>query len=210
MKTLHSFTVSSSSEVLGQEVHPLDEDLMFAIQMHDAAAMNTLFQRYRTLLKSVILRIIPDSAAADDILQDCILEIWNHANHFSAEKGRALGWIVTLAKRRSIDYLRRSQAYNNAKDRLENETRLRPHNPNAAADCEQADISQILRQHLSRLPAHQQQVIQLAFLKGMSQREVAQVTRTPLGTVKTRMELGLKKLRSSFRTGNEMHELQYS
>ena len=191
-------------------MHPLDEELMSAIQMHDAAAMNTLFQRYRTLLKSVILRITPDSAAADDILQECILEIWNHADHFSAEKGRALGWIVTLAKRRSIDHVRRSQAYNNAKDRLENESRQRPFNPNAAADCEQADICQILQQHLSRLPTPQQQVIQLAFLKGMSQREVAEVTRTPLGTVKTRMELGLKKLRSSFRNGSEMHELQYA
>ena len=128
MKTFHSFTVSSSSEVRSQEMHPRDEELMCAIQMHDAAAMDTLFQRYRTLLKSVILRIIPDSAAADDILQDCILEVWNHADHFSAEKGRALGWIVTLAKRRSIDYLRRSQAYNNAKDRLETETKLRPLN----------------------------------------------------------------------------------
>lgn len=181
---------------------------MCAIQMHDPLAMDTLFQRYRTLLKSLILRIVPDSAAVDDVLQECILEIWNHADHFSAAKGRPLGWIVTLTKRRSIDYLRRSLAYNNAKDRLENETRLNSFTQNAASDCEQADICQVLRQHLSQLPAQQQQVIQLAFLNGMSQREVAQVTRTPLGTVKTRMELGLKKLRSSFRARNEIHSLQ--
>ena len=183
---------------------------MCAIQMHDPLAMDTLFQRYRTLLKSLILRIVPDSGAVDDVLQECILEIWNHADHFSAEKGRPLGWIVTLTKRRSIDYLRRSQAYNNAKDRLENETRLHSFTQNAAADCEQADICRVLRQHLGRLPAHQQRVIHLAFLEGMSQREVAQATHTPLGTVKTRLELGLKKLRSSFRSQNEMCDLQQS
>lgn len=203
MDLVQSFTVSSPQNGFSGDVHPLDEDLMHAIQMHDPTAMNILFQRYRTLLKSLIIRIVPDSAAVDDVLQECILEIWNHADHFSAEKGRPLGWIVTLTKRRSIDYLRRSMAYNNAKDRLENESRLNTCTQDAAVDCEQADISRVLRQHLSRLPAQQQQVIQLAFLKGLSQREVAQVTRTPLGTVKTRMELGLKKLRSSFRSGSE-------
>ena len=208
MKTNHSFTVSSSNDVLSRDAQPLDEDLMCAIQMHDPLAMDTLFHRYRTLLKSLILRIVPDSAAVDDVLQECILEIWNHADHFSAEKGRPLSWIVTLTKRRSIDYLRRSQAYNNAKDRLEDETRVNSFTQNAADDCEHADICRVLRQHLSRLPAHQQQVIQLAFLKGMSQREVAEATRTPLGTVKTRMELGLKKLRSSFRARHEIHSLQ--
>ncbi|MDZ4403984.1 sigma-70 family RNA polymerase sigma factor [Prosthecobacter sp.] len=210
MKTFHTYPVSLSNTALSQDKQPLDEDLMCAIQMHDPVAMDTLFQRYRMLLKSVILRIVPDAAAADDVLQECILEIWNHADHFSAAKGRPLGWIVTLARRRAIDHLRRSQAYNNAKDRLEDETKLRPLTQNAAADCEQADICRVLRQHLSRLPAHQQQVIHLAFLKGMSQREVAQATHTPLGTVKTRLELGLKKLRSSFRTRNVIHSLQYA
>jgi len=208
MNPVQSFTVSSPQHGFNGDVHPLDEDLMCAIQMHDPMAMDILFQRYRTLLKSLIVRIVPDSAAVDDVLQECILEIWNHADHFSVDKGRPLGWIVTLTKRRSIDYLRRSMAYNNAKDRLENETRLNTCTQDAADECEQADISRLLRQHLSRLPAQQQQVIQLAFLKGMSQREVAQVTHTPLGTVKTRMELGLKKLRSSFRCGSETHCLQ--
>ncbi|MDP1592547.1 MAG: sigma-70 family RNA polymerase sigma factor [Prosthecobacter sp.] len=183
---------------------------MCAIQKHDPLAMDTLFQRYRLLLKSVILRIVPDSAAADDVLQECILEIWNHAGHFSAAKGRPLGWIITLVRRRAIDHLRRSQAYNHARERLEDETKLRPLAQNAAVECEQADIGRVLRQHLRRLPAHQQQVIQLAFLKGMSQREVAQATHTPLGTVKTRLELGLKKLRSAFRTRSAIHSLQYA
>jgi RNA polymerase sigma-70 factor (ECF subfamily) len=210
MKTHHTYSVTPSNHAPGQGEQPLDEDLMCAIQMHDPVAMNTLFQRYRMLLKSVILRIVPDYAAADDVLQECILEIWNHADHFSAAKGRPLGWIVTLARRRAIDHLRRSQAYNNARDRLEDETSLRAPAQNAAADCEQADICRVIRQHLRRLPAHQQQVIQLAFLKGMSQREVAQATHTPLGTVKTRLELGLKKLRSSFRSLNANHGLQYA
>lgn len=208
MHATHSFTASSSHTGAVLNSQPQDEELMHAIQMHDASAMDILFQRYRTLLKSLILRIVPDSTAADDVLQECILDVWNHAGHFCAEKGSPLGWMMTLAKRRSIDCLRRSKAYSNAKDRLEHETRLRPADQNAAADCEQADMTRLLHQHLSRLPEQQQEVLNLAFLKGMTQREVAQVTHTPLGTVKTRMELGLKKLRTSFRTRSEISSLQ--
>ena len=78
----------------------------------------------------------------------------------------------------------------------------------SAADCEQADMGRVLNEHLSLLPQAQKQVIELAFLQGMSQREVADVTHTPLGTVKTRMELGLKKLRQTFRTRSSIHSLQ--
>jgi len=187
-----------------------DGELMCAIQDRDDAALEILFQRYRELLKSVILRIVHDHAAADDVLQDCMLEIWNHADHFSPLKGEPLGWIVTLSKRRAIDSLRRTVAYSNACDRLETETRLKPLLTDAGEDCEQADIGRVLREHLSLLPELQQEVISLAFLEGMSQREVAKATDTPLGTVKTRLELGLRKLRAAFRTRNAIYSMQHA
>jgi RNA polymerase sigma-70 factor (ECF subfamily) len=180
-----------------------DEALMARIQDRDPVAVDALYRRYRLLLKSVILRVVRSHASADDVLQECMLEIWHHAGNYSPQKGSPIGWMVTLAKRRAIDHLRRQQTYASARDRLQEDVWASAprHVHDASTDCEQAELGMILHQQLIRLPSPQQQVLRLAFLNGMSQREVAQATHTPLGTVKTRMELGLKKLRSAFRTG---------
>jgi RNA polymerase sigma-70 factor (ECF subfamily) len=180
-----------------------DVVLMARIQKRDPLAVDALYRRYRLLLKSVILRVVRSHTSADDVLQECMLEIWHHADNYCPQKGRPIGWMVTLAKRRAIDHLRRQQTYASARDRLQEDVWASAprHNHDASTDCEQAELGMILHQQLIRLPSPQQQVLRLAFLNGMSQREVAQATHTPLGTVKTRMELGLKKLRNAFRTG---------
>lgn len=194
-----------SSDVL----QPTDEALMSAIQDRDANALQVLVQRYRKLLKSAIMRTVNDDAAAEDVLQECLLDLWRHTDHYSATKGRPLAWLMTLCRRRAIDHLRRSMAYSRARDRMEDEMKQTTgFDQNTTSDCEQADIGRVLGQHLSLLPPAQQEVIRLAFLKGMTQREVASATHTPLGTVKTRMELGLKKLRQVFRTRSAIHTLQ--
>jgi RNA polymerase sigma-70 factor, ECF subfamily len=192
---------SSCSIALVDALQPPDEDLMAAIQQRDPSALETLMQRYRRLLKSVILRTVNDDASAEDVVQECFLEIWKQADHFSAAKGRPLAWLMTLCKRRAIDHVRRSLAYGRAKDRLEESIhQTETFTQGSADECEQADMSRVIGEHLTLLPEAQKEVIMLAFLQGMSQREVAQATHTPLGTVKTRMELGLRKLRQAFLT----------
>lgn len=202
---LPTLAVCTGSDVL----HPTDEALMSAIQDRDADALQVLVQRYRKLLKSAIMRTVNDDAAAEDVLQECLLDLWRHTDHYSATKGKPLAWLMTLCRRRAIDHLRRSMAYSRARDRMEDEMKQTSgFSQNTASDCEQADIGRVLGQHLSLLPPAQQEVIRLAFLSGMTQREVASATHTPLGTVKTRMELGLKKLRQVFRTRSAIHTLQ--
>ncbi|WP_395735957.1 RNA polymerase sigma factor [Prosthecobacter sp.] len=210
---MKTFTASTSSTFQGSSdfdaQQPPDEDLMAAIQQRDASALETLMQRYRRLLKSAIMRTVNDDSAAEDVLQECFFELWRQADHYSPAKGRPLAWIMTLGKRRAIDHLRRSMAYCRAKDRMEDAIHhSASFTQDSAADCEQADMGRVLGEHLTLLPEAQQQVIVLAFLQGMSQREVAEATHTPLGTVKTRMELGLKKLRQVFRTRSAIHTLQ--
>ncbi len=190
-------------------LQPPDEELMAAIQQRDAGALATLMQRYRRLLKSVILRTVNDDASAEDVLQECLVELWRQAHRYSPTKGRLLAWLMTLGKRRAIDYLRRSSAYNRAKDRLEASIEQSPSfTVNSAAEYEQADIRNVICEHLTLLPLAQKQVIELAYLQGMSQREVAEATHTPLGTVKTRMELGIKKLRQTFGTRSAIYTLE--
>ncbi len=176
---------------------PSDLDLMQGIQAEDADALSQLYDRYNGILKALILRVIHNEAEADDLLQEIFMEIWNQAKNFSAQKGKPLGWMVTLARRRAIDGLRKKQAYARAEERLKNETEQQPdawvHNT-TEEEIVLSDTRILIRKVIRGLPPAQQQAIDLAFFRGMSQREIAAKTNTPLGTVKTRLELGLKKI----------------
>ncbi len=176
---------------------PSDLELMQAIQASDADALAQLYDRYNGILKALILRVVHNEAEADDLLQEIFMEIWNQAKNFSAQKGKPLGWMVTLARRRAIDGLRKKQAYARAEERLQNETEQQPdawvHNATEEAIV-LSDTRVLIRKVINGLPPAQQQAIDLAFFRGMSQREIAAKTNTPLGTVKTRLELGLKKI----------------
>ena len=176
---------------------PSDLALMQAIQAEDPDALGQLYDRYNGILKALILRVVHNEAEADDLLQEIFMEIWNQAKNFSAQKGKPLGWMVTLARRRAIDGLRKKQAYARAEERLQNETEQQPdawvHNATEEAIV-LGDTRVLMRKVIAGLPPAQQQAIDLAFFQGMSQREIAAKTNTPLGTVKTRLELGLKKI----------------
>ena len=174
-----------------------DLELMQAIQAEDPEALSQLYDRYNGILKALILRVIHNEAEAEDLLQEIFMEIWNQAKNFSAQKGKPLGWMVTLARRRAIDGLRKKQAYARAGERLQAETEQQPeawvHN-STEEEITFTDTRVIVRNVINSLPPAQQQAIDLAFFRGMSQREIAANTNTPLGTVKTRLELGLKKI----------------
>lgn len=179
-----------------------DEDLMRGIQEQDYDALGALYDRYGSVLKALIMRIIHNEAEADDLLMEIYMEIWNHAPNYSAQKGKPLGWMVTLARRRSIDRLRKRQSYARAEERLQHEPEQQPgawvHNT-VDSDIDAQDLREVLGKVISSLPPAQQQAIDLAFYKGMSQREIAAHTNIPLGTIKTRLELGLKKIADGLR-----------
>src|ERR1700751_3894180 len=105
---------------------PSDLDLMHGIQAGDPDALSQLYDRYNGILKALILRVIHNEAEADDLLQEIFMEIWNQARNFSAQKGKPLGWMVTLARRRAIAGLRKNQAYARAGERLQTETEQQP------------------------------------------------------------------------------------
>ena len=176
---------------------PSDVDLMLGIQAEDADALSQLYDRYNGIVKALILRIIHNDTEADDLLQEVFMEIWNQAKNFSAEKGKPLGWMVTLTRRRAIDALRKKQAYARAAERLQAEPEQQPLawvQNMTERDIHAGDTRVLMAKVISSLPEAQQQVIEFAFFQGMSQREIASHTNIPLGTVKTRLELGLKKI----------------
>jgi RNA polymerase sigma-70 factor (ECF subfamily) len=174
-----------------------DAELMLGIQAEEPEALSQLYDRYSGILKALILRVIHNEAEADDLLQEVFMEIWNQAKNFSAKKGKPLGWMVTLARRRAIDGLRKKQAYLRAEARLQTETEQQPGawvENVTEKEIRSGDARLLMGKVIKSLPEAQQEAIELAFFQGMSQREIAANTNTPLGTVKTRLELGLKKI----------------
>lgn len=198
-------TSSAHAEVLpasDDTICPSDSALMRAIARQDAQALSTLYDRYCGILKALIIRVVHDEAEAEDLLQEIFMQIWRQAKNFSPKKGQALGWIVTLTRRRAIDRLRKRQAYHRATERLETQTDQYPEawlRNRIDEDISHQDLRDFLRARINDLPPFQKEAIELAFFKGMSQREIALFTHTPLGTIKTRLELGLRKLYESVR-----------
>ena len=175
---------------------PTDEELMARIQARDDRAIAILYRRHTALLRTVVGRILNNDSDVDDQLQEVFLEVWRLAAQYDVEKGKALGWIVTLARRRSIDKLRKKQAYFRAQERLRAEPEPAPH---CGADEEVAasDTAQIFTRVIATLPSAQREALNYAFYRGLSQREIAAQTGIPLGTIKTRLELALRKVRTA-------------
>jgi RNA polymerase sigma-70 factor (ECF subfamily) len=185
-------------------VSPLDltdEHLMLMLQQRDPVALGHLYDRHCGIVKSLSMKVVHNEAEAEDLLQEIFMEIWNRAAGYDPAKGKPLGWIVTLARRRAIDRLRKCQSHCRAEDRLRDEVEQQPGawTTDPEEDFVMADIREMLLKLLKTLPEAQQQAIDLAFYKGMSQREIAAHTGIPLGTIKTRLELGLKKLTTALK-----------
>jgi RNA polymerase sigma-70 factor (ECF subfamily) len=156
-----------------------------------------LHRRHSSTLRAVIIRVLHNEHSAEDLLQEVFLEIWRLASRYSQEKGKALGWMITLARRRAIDRLRREQAYFRVEERFQKETEHQPEawtHTRVEEDIESADMRHILASIMETLPPAQKDAVELAFYKGMSQREIASHTKIPLGTIKTRLELGVRKI----------------
>ena len=171
---------------------------MGAITHRDENALAALYQRHGETLRSIIESVIHEQAEAEDVLQETLLQIWKQAANYAPRVGKPLGWLTTITRRRAIDRLRRRQAYVRVKDRYQEQINELPNGASTTVDgdkeMERADLRRYLRQQMSALPKFQRQALELSFFGGMSHREIAATTQNPLGTVKTRLELGLQKL----------------
>jgi len=176
---------------------PSDEELMEGVRRQDPEALSQLYDRYSGVLKALAMRIVHNEAESEDLLQEIYMDIWNHSQNYTQEKGKALGWMVTLTRRRSIDRLRKRLSYARVEERLQHETEQPPGgrgHHSVDDDLEASDMRAVLTKIMGRLPPAQREAIELAYFQGMSQREIAAHTGIPLGTIKTRLELGLKKI----------------
>lgn len=195
MKTSTLIETTRTLHASNEELLLTDERLMEMIQNHSYEALCLLGERYHSLLSQIAVAVLHNAADVEDLLQEVFIEIWNRAARYAPKMGRPLGWIVTLARRRAIDRLRKRDAYCRASDRFAEE--IRGHSESwthVHEDVARHEMKDYLSRALAGLPAAQRRAIQLAYHGQMSQREIAAHTGIPLGTVKTRLELGLRKM----------------
>ena len=171
------------------------EDLIRRMAEGDADACGRFYDRYARLVYPLILRIVGEPADAADILQEVFWEAWQAAARYDPARGSPEAWIVIRARTRAIDRLRAV--------RRRSETFVAPLDEGLAAAppesggdaAERAADRAVVAAMLDRLPEHQREAIELAYYGGLTQTEIAERLKQPLGTVKTRIRLGLERLR---------------
>lgn len=172
-----------------------DSDLVARLKRRDPEAMATLYDRYGRVMYSLILRVVRNEAAAEDLVQETFLRVWNRVHGFDQERGALGPWILTVARNRAIDYLRSIQG-REVESPLEME---RLENPalftNLETDILNIDRIRKLKGAFEKLTPNQRTVIELAYYEGLSQTEMAARLKQPLGTVKTWVRTALKTLR---------------
>src|SRR6266849_10434084 len=181
---------------------PDDIELMQRIARREQVALSDLYQRYGSMIYSLALRVLQNTDLAEEITQDTILEVWHHPQKWDSTKGRLPSWLMTVTRYKSIDRLRKE------KRQLDTNSVDLDEAHHMADGTWQADDplwqdGQLLRALMKQLPADQSQAIELAFFQGLTHAQIAEGLKLPLGTVKTRVRLGLQKLRSLWSAAQE-------
>ena len=181
---------SNDGSIVGTRSAPQeDAELLTGIQRGDDRAMAALFDRYSKIVYSVSLRVLRDTAAAEDVMQEIFMQIWRNPNSFVAAKGSLGGWLSVVSRNRSIDTLRRKRP----SEQVE-ELNL-PSTCNLADEAERNLMMEKARAVVVLLPAEQRKTLEMAFFDGLTHSEIAEMTGDPLGTVKTRIRSALLTLR---------------
>lgn len=184
-------------------------ELMQRIKAKDAEALGQLYDLYNRLLYSVILSIVKTKPEAEDVLQEVFINIWQKANMFNENRGNVFSWVVALTRNSAIDRIR-SKGYKTqlkASENIENPAiNLEGDYYDPLETTIFSDRAELVKDALAKLPDLQQQVLQIAYYKGLTQTEISDHLDVPLGTVKTRMRLGMIKLKELLETHIQNYE----
>lgn len=181
-------TVNSCS---GPGMDSSDQQLLSRIAARDTAAFAEFYDRQAPRLLGWLLRWLGQRGDAEDVLQEVFWQIWSRAGQYDATRATPGVWLFLIARSRALDYLRQRRSSAGAPEGSE---------PAAAADpcavLEQTEATQQVREALAQLPEEQRSAISLAFYGGLTYEQVAQRQEIPVGTAKTRIRLGMKRLRA--------------
>lgn len=183
-----------------------DEELLHAVALRDVQALELLYDRHASTVYNVVCRIVKDGIVAEGIMQETFLQVWQKADEF-AGTGVGAAWMFRIARNKALDQLRRNRARPvSAEKPIEEHFGLADEPSTGAgltpveASVEQQYNRHYIRAALTQIPAEQRLCLELAYFEGMSQSQIADYTKTPLGTIKTRVRMGMQKLEHILRT----------
>ena len=166
--------------------------LVSAIRSGDEQAMAQLYERYSSIVYSVALRVLGNTAAAEDILQEVFMQLWRCRDVFDVSRGSLAGWLSVIARNRAIDLLRKRRPESDIAEVVI------PVMQDFAGGAEWGRALEKIRSILGSIPSPQRTVLEMAFFEGLTHTEIAARTGEPLGTIKTRIRAGLLALRKAF------------
>ncbi|MEE3719063.1 sigma-70 family RNA polymerase sigma factor [Tumidithrix elongata RA019] len=177
---------------------PIDEiSVLERIASQDQAALSLLYDRYARVIYTIAYRIIGSAEESEEIVLDVFTQVWRIAKNYTPQKGRVDTWLFMIARSRALDRIRsRTRSYK-AIEASEHALLLHSHADSPEEDVLVRERSDYVKAALEKLPSEQRLVLELAYFKGLSHTQIAVETGISLGTIKTRIRLGLKKLRES-------------
>lgn len=178
-----------------------DSFLLAQVEKRDPDALQALYRKYSSRVFSLIYRIVENRSAAEELLQDTFYRLWERPHFYSAEKGTLVSWLLTVGRNIALDHKRK-------------ESRRAAHHVITPGDGEgfdienlpeigaltDPDLSRSIRQAMESLPPAQKSTLEMAYFEGLTHQELAERTGESLGTVKTRIRLGISKLREALRS----------
>ena len=173
-----------------------DARLLDGVAAGDADALALLFDRHGAAVLGLLTRMLGRGGEADEVLQEVFLWLWKHPRRYDAGRSSLRGWLLVLARSRALDVLRADRSRRVREEGVERDRPL-AHEPVPLADLEQRERQRRLRAALVNLPEEQRRCIELAFFVGLSHSQIAARLEQPLGTVKSRIQLGMAKLRAA-------------
>jgi RNA polymerase sigma-70 factor (ECF subfamily) len=174
-----------------------DETLLDRLQSGDQEAFEAVYSRYADLVYSIALRVVADTGIAQDVAQDVFFRLWRNPELFDVTRGRFMSWLMSVTRNRAVDEVR-SRGRRRLREVVPTPGADDPPDPQAIDPQAAAQLAMerdAVRRALTGLPEEQRVTVELAYFGGMTQQEIASVLDTPLGTVKTRVRLAMKKLR---------------
>ncbi len=174
-----------------------DEDLISLVESGDADAFASLYDRHSRAAFSLAYRMMGERQASEDLTQDAFIKVWRGAASYRAERGSVRTWILSVVHNRGIDQLRSSASRRRTQEKVEaSAPRSQP--SEAFAETWRNSRRDQVREALESLPKEQLKILELAYFSGYTHVEISDLLNLPLGTVKGRMRLGLKKVREYF------------
>lgn len=189
----------------------IDPNMLARVLKGDQQAFSQLYDHSSTLLFTLALRILGNREEAVELLQDVYWEVWRKVSRYDVGRGTPVAWLITLTKSRAIDRLRaRASRGYQATNSLEAGAAAEVADPGPSPYETQADqeLRAAVEAAVAGLPQAQQQAIELAYYEGLSHAEIASRLNQPLGTVKTRIKLGMSRLRDSLQQWGNHGELR--